>query len=63
MILAGRADRGPTDRLAAVVDRDDGMGPLVTINPNVIMDRVLSEWMGAGQPVGTSQYGRSPRSS
>ena len=33
MILAGRADRGLTDRCAAVVDRDNGVGPLVSINP------------------------------
>ena len=28
MILAGRADRGLTERCAAVVDRDNGVGPL-----------------------------------
>ena len=34
MILAGRADRGLTVyRCAAVVDRDNGVGPLVSINP------------------------------
>ena len=37
MILAGRADRGLTDRCAAVVDRDNGVGPLVSINPDVTM--------------------------
>jgi hypothetical protein len=33
MILAGGADRGLTERCAAVVDRDNGVGPLVSINP------------------------------
>jgi hypothetical protein len=33
MILAGRADRDLTDRCAAVVDRDDGVGSLVSIIP------------------------------
>jgi hypothetical protein len=33
MIFAGRADRGLTDRFAVVVDRDDGVGPLMSIDP------------------------------
>ena len=33
MIFAGGADSDLTERCAAVVDRDDGVGPLVSINP------------------------------
>jgi hypothetical protein len=33
MIFAGGADSDLTERYAAVVDRDDGVGPLVSINP------------------------------
>ena len=35
MIFAGGADSDLTERCAAVVDRDDGVGPLVSINPRM----------------------------
>ena len=45
--LAGASpDLGGRNRLAAVIDRDDGMGPLVSINPEVIMGRCAAA--GAG---------------
>jgi hypothetical protein len=33
MIIAGSADSDLTERCTAAVDRDDGVGPLVSINP------------------------------
>jgi hypothetical protein len=37
MIFAGRANRGLADRSAAILDRDDRVGPLVSIKITTLL--------------------------
>src|SRR5215208_8002486 len=57
MIFAGSADCDLTKRCPAVVDRDDGVGPLVSINPECDHGTVspFLIWTGTSRPVGISQ--------